>query len=591
LGTMNADQKATGSTCVIRRLLIERFRGIKYFPWLPAPGANVILGGGDACKTTVLEAIALLFSPAASQTLTDADYFERNVTDGFCIEAVVTMPDRAGISTTSKLSLPWEWQGEDGVSVNIDDESVGVSNDPVYRVRVRGTEDLELVYENVHPDELTISTFNVAIRRAIGLVRLSGDDRNDRDLRLVQGSALDRLLGDKKLRSKLALRLAGVTVVDELGTAATEALATLDSVFDKRGLPHALSLGITSPQGMSVNALIGLTAAKGEVHLPLSSWGSGTRRLAALEIAALRQSENPLVVVDEVERGLEPYRQRSIVRDLQASGSQVFMTTHSPAVLEAADDATFWHLAPSGVIGQVAQRASKHRLRHPDAYLARLAVVAEGATELGFLDTILRRRLAVELLDVGIVLSDGGGNDDTLAILEALTTSELRFAGFADDEGRSPDRWQRVKDRIGNLLFRWPSACTEANIIPLVADEDLEKFITPPDGNSGERLRTLQERLGTDDKSFASILAAAPDMKSLLIKASTGAVDEQSTLTEGEKKAWKKHGDRWFKSVEGGNELAEKVFALGLWPKLASQLSPFVAAVAAEVDVKYEAAK
>jgi putative ATP-dependent endonuclease of the OLD family len=469
------------STCVIRRLRIERFRGLKDFTWLPSAGVNVILGGGDAGKTTVLEAVALLFSPATSQILTDADYFGRSVPEGFCIEAVVTMPDRAGVSTTSKLSLPWEWLDDDAVSVDIDDESVGISNDPVYRVRVRGTEDLEVVYETVHPDEETISSFNVAIRRAIGLVRLSGDDRNDRDLRLVQGSALDQLLGDSKLRSKLALRLARTTVVDELSTTAAETLSKLDAVFNERALPHELSLGITSPQGMSVNALIGLTATKGEVQLPLASWGSGTRRLAALEIAALRQTENPLVVVDEVERGLEPYRQRSMVQDLQTSGSQVFLTTHSPAVLEAAGDATFWHLGPCGRIGLIAARASKHRLRHPDAYLARLAVVAEGATELGFLDSVLRRQLGVELLDVGIVLSDGGGNDDTLGILEALTASDLRFSGFADDEGRAPQRWQRVKDPLGDLLFRWPSGCIEANIIPLVADAQLEAFIRPPD--------------------------------------------------------------------------------------------------------------
>ena len=46
------------------------------------------------------------------------------------------------------------------------------------------------------------------LRRSIGLVRLSSDDRNDRDLRLVQGSAVDRLLSDKGLHSRLASELA-----------------------------------------------------------------------------------------------------------------------------------------------------------------------------------------------------------------------------------------------------------------------------------------------------------------------------------------------------------------------------------------------
>ena len=88
-------------------------------------------------------------------------------------------------------------------------------SEPVYRLRVRGTQELELAYEIVQPDGTT-DKLPVALRRSIGLVRLSGDDRNDRDLRLVQGSALDRLLSDKGLRSRLASELAQNDVNDGL---------------------------------------------------------------------------------------------------------------------------------------------------------------------------------------------------------------------------------------------------------------------------------------------------------------------------------------------------------------------------------------
>ena len=86
---------------------------------------------------------------------------------------------------------------------SIDGEN-GIKGEPVYRLRVRGTEDLELAYEIMQPDGTT-DNLSVGLRRSIGLVRLSGDDRN---LRLVQGSALDRLLSDKALRSRLASELA-----------------------------------------------------------------------------------------------------------------------------------------------------------------------------------------------------------------------------------------------------------------------------------------------------------------------------------------------------------------------------------------------
>ncbi len=63
----------------IRRLTISRFRGIEAFTWRPAACLNVILGGGDVCKTTVLDAIALLLSPTNATVLSDADYWRRNV--------------------------------------------------------------------------------------------------------------------------------------------------------------------------------------------------------------------------------------------------------------------------------------------------------------------------------------------------------------------------------------------------------------------------------------------------------------------------------------------------------------------------------
>ena len=66
---------------------------------------------------------------------------------------------------------------------------------------------LSWLTKSLQPDGTT-DNFPVALRRTIGLVRLSGDDRNDRDLRLVQGSALDRLLSDKGLRSRLVSELA-----------------------------------------------------------------------------------------------------------------------------------------------------------------------------------------------------------------------------------------------------------------------------------------------------------------------------------------------------------------------------------------------
>ena len=80
------------------------------------------------------------------------------------------------------------------------------------------------------------------------MVRLSGDDRNDRDLRLVQGSALDRLLSDKGLRSRLANSFAKDGVQEELTEEAKNALKALDLVFKANNLPDGLDLAVTGGQ-------------------------------------------------------------------------------------------------------------------------------------------------------------------------------------------------------------------------------------------------------------------------------------------------------------------------------------------------------
>jgi hypothetical protein len=82
-------------------------------------------------------------------------------------------------------------------------------------------------------------------------LRLGGDDRNDRDLRLIQGSALDRLLSDKTLRARLGQQLAKADIQDQLKPEAKTRLDDLDKAFDERALPHGLNLGVTGGPGVS----------------------------------------------------------------------------------------------------------------------------------------------------------------------------------------------------------------------------------------------------------------------------------------------------------------------------------------------------
>ena len=125
-------------------LKIEKFRGIRSLRWHPSAGVNVILGGGNVGKSTLLESIALLLSPTNSYTLADADYWSRDVEAEFLIEAVISLPGESAINQQGAMAWPWEWDGRNAVLPEVAGDKEQAPRPAVYKIRVRGTAELEL---------------------------------------------------------------------------------------------------------------------------------------------------------------------------------------------------------------------------------------------------------------------------------------------------------------------------------------------------------------------------------------------------------------------------------------------------------------
>ncbi len=568
----------------IRKLQIQHFRGIEALEWYPSSTLNIILGGGDVGKSTILDAISLLLNPTNAYVLTDADYWKRDVDSEFFVEAIMSLPEITKISQQPKMNWPWEWDGKNAILPAQDgsDDHQERESDPVYRLRVTGTSDLELDYAIIQPDGGT-DMFSAGLRREIGIVRLSGDDRNDRDLRLVQGSGLDRLLSDKGLRGRLAKQFGLENLKEQLKDGARKNLSILETNFVARSLPPKLGLGITGGPGTSLNALIGLTADKGGVTLPLANWGAGTRRLSALAIAeALQTGNGPITVVDEIERGLEPYRLRALMAVLKKSGAQIFITTHSTSAISAGSDASIWYLDSKGCIGRLpTDKIARHIQADPETFLARLAIVCEGATEVGFVTYLLSKAIKGVLEDHGIWTTNGDGHDSTRKLLDALVEANLTFAGIVDNEGRGSGSWEKIKTRIGDLLLQWPNGCLEEHVISLFEPEKLQALIEDPKEElTGMRLRSLAERLEIEEKDFDKIKDCAGEkLLHIIIEAATGGVPDNYDKEKYDKKHFQSQGSNWFKSQNGGKELAEKVFTLGAWPKLRPEVLKFINAI------------
>jgi putative ATP-dependent endonuclease of OLD family len=569
---------------VIRKLSIQRYRGIEALEWRPGPTMNLILGGGDVGKTTILDAVGLLLSASNTTTVSEADYWRRDNNVDFVIEGVVSLPDSVDPNSFSVQLMPWEWNGKDAVlPADPSNGDVPEAKCAVYRLRVRGTPDLELIWEIVQPDESTLQ-LSSAFRKKIGLVRLSADDRNDRDLRLVFGSALDRLLADPAIKARIAKQVAEQNLSTAIGDGGNKALEALDLRLAAASLPSGVQLGLTSSHGLSIGALIGLLADRDGVALPLASWGAGTRRMAALEIAATTQADTSITVIDEIERGLEPYRLRQLIGTMKTAFGQSFVTTHSPVAIQCSAWAKVWYLDATGNIGELIQeKIAAQQQRDPETFLARMAVIAEGPTEVGFITRILNLTFKGDPLDCGVRVCDGQGNHQTLALLEALGAARLNVAAIADDEGTDAGRWAAVKTQMGDRLLRWDGGCTEKVVIDLFPEPRLPSLLkTNDDGWNGDRLRTIAARLGLQDKSFEEIQCALAEqsrsLRAIIIDAATGS---SAGAPEGSKKEWRAHSRHWFKSRRGGIELAGLALADDVWPRLEPAVLPLLNAILA----------
>ena len=85
----------------IRRLDVSNFRGIRALSWRLPPDQSffVLIGPGDATKSTILTAIERGLSDRWNITFVDTDFFHANVDEPIRIRVAVTdlPPDLLGI--------------------------------------------------------------------------------------------------------------------------------------------------------------------------------------------------------------------------------------------------------------------------------------------------------------------------------------------------------------------------------------------------------------------------------------------------------------------------------------------------------------
>ncbi|MFV1991216.1 MAG: ATP-dependent endonuclease, partial [Acidimicrobiales bacterium] len=237
--------------------------------------------------------------------------------------------------------------------------------------------------------------------------------------------------------------------------------------------------------------------------IPVSSSGLGTRRLLGLAIQSLAVADGAVLLIDEIESGLEPHRLRHLIRFLRNAtvrnaadageegdsdavmrAGQVFLTTHSPvAVCELYSPEV--HVVRS-TDERLSIRSAREELQalvrsHPEALLGRSALVCEGKTEVGLIRGLesmwTSRNGGTPLAEKGVVVAEGGGTDKAAGV--ALRMAELGYrCAFFGDSDRDPNPTVAELEEAGVHVVRWDgSLCTEERIANDLPAETLKALL------------------------------------------------------------------------------------------------------------------
>lgn len=408
----------------VEQLTVKNFRGIKHLEWkLMGQSICCLIGVGDSAKTTVLDAVEAALSPRW-MTFNEADFHHANTAEDIEVEVTIGELSRALLSD-GRFGLYLRGLSPKG---ELNDEPEDADT-PVLTVRLSVDATMEPVWSLVcdrYPIPRVLSNRD---RAMFCLVRLAGDEA--RHLTWAQGSVLSKMTEANDETSQMlahayrsARQSANLGSIPELAQAAASAetaARSLGAYINQAYCPD-LELGRGGFNSSSI--------ALHDGSVPLRLAGLGTRRLATLAVQRSAISEGAIVLVDELEQGLEPHRVLGAMAQLKKwqqeaekahlAKGQILMTTHSDVVLAELPPPSLFivsrspkavadikHAQANGDISRVLKGA-------PRALFARKILLCEGATELGMMlglrERYPDRHDGVPIEQLGAAIVDGGGS-------------------------------------------------------------------------------------------------------------------------------------------------------------------------------------
>ena len=203
----------------IRRIRIERFRGIKELQWDVGGDFICLIGPGDSTKSTVLDAIELALSPRWNVQFDDTDFYNAKTDEPIKITITVgDLPEEfKSDAKYGYLARGWSNNGE------LHDEPED-HDEVVLSIQLTVEPSLEQSWAVVNDRNPEGKQITAKDREKLGCARLG--DYLDRHFSWSRGSILSRLTGEADSVASI-LADAGRAARAALGDAPTDKLPKL----------------------------------------------------------------------------------------------------------------------------------------------------------------------------------------------------------------------------------------------------------------------------------------------------------------------------------------------------------------------------
>lgn len=402
-------------------LHIENFRGIEKFDHTFNNGLTCIIGRGDSGKTTILDAISYALTPTHTLTFHDGDFFNCDVSKPIVIEVTVTglYDDILRRFDTHMRAV----KDEKIITSMLNPETHEGCIEAV-TIQLKVEKDLEPQWFALGADGTEPKPVRASERELFNCFYIS--EYNDRHFTLSKGTPLSTLFRQKAEKKTDVLN---AELIAELGrTAKTgfENAIQREDVFKEviaAICKNATNLGLSTGD---VKASLDqreflLRENKIALHkdnVPLRQLGKGSKRLLSLAIQLSLTNPSGIILIDEIEQGLEPDRVQHIVTTLKKhTGLQVILTTHSSnAIVElSCSDIYIRRNTKEGLINIPSTDEMQGTIRkNPEAFFAKRVLICEGATEVGIIRGINQLALLPKeksLALLGIRYADGAGKN------------------------------------------------------------------------------------------------------------------------------------------------------------------------------------